>query len=123
MAPSEQSILSQFLLAPAPLPTIITLQQFTALFPSSEQSSPEVKRLYRALQHRRALLTDAVTQDIDDEVKRGIAQKRAVVRTRRAAEREEYDEEVAVENAVSVFTESSPRFWGGKRCALIDDGK
>ncbi len=101
MAPTEETILSTFLLNPSSLPTIISLQAFNALFPRLEQSSPEIKRLYRALQYRRTLLTDAVAQDIDLEVKRGNAQRRAVVRARRVAEREEPDEEIAIENAVS----------------------
>lgn len=100
MAPTEQTILTAFLLAPSSLTTIFTFQSFQALFPRTQQSSPEVKRLYRALQHRRALVTDSVAQNIDDEVERGNSQRRAVVRARRAAEKQEPDEEVAVENAV-----------------------
>ena len=100
MAATDRSILTTFLLAPSSLTTVFTFQSFQALFPRAQQSSPEVKRLYRALQHRRALVTDAVAQNIDDEVERGNSQRRAVVRARRAAERQELDEEVAVENAV-----------------------
>jgi centromere-localized protein 2 len=100
MAPTEQTILTAFLLAPSSLTTIITFQSFQALFPRAQQSSPEVKRLYRALQHRRALVTDSVAQNIDDEVERGNSQQRAVVRARRVAERQDPDEEIAVENAV-----------------------
>jgi centromere-localized protein 2 len=100
MAPTEQTILTTFLLVPSLLTTIFTFQSFQALFPRAQQSSPEVKRLYRAFQHRRALVTDFVAQNIDDEVERGNSQRRAVVRARRAAEKQEPDEEVAVENAV-----------------------
>ena len=102
MAATEQTILTTFLLTPSSLTTIFTFQSFQALFPSSQRASPEIKRLYRALQHRRALVTDAVTQNIDDEVERGNSQRRAVVRARRTAERQEPDEEVAVENAVRL---------------------
>jgi len=100
MAATEQTILMSFLLAPSSLTTVLTFQSFQAAFPRAQQSSPEIKRLYRALQHRRALITDTVAQNIDDEVERGNSQRRAVVRARRAAERQEPDEEVAVENAV-----------------------
>jgi centromere-localized protein 2 len=102
MAATEQNILTTFLLTPSSLTTIFTFQSFQALLPSAQRSSPEVKRLYRALQHRRALVTDVVAQNIDDEVERGNSQRRAVVRARRAAERQEPDEEVAVENAVCM---------------------
>ncbi len=100
MAATEQTILTTFLLVPSSLTSVFTFQSFQALFPRGSQSSPEIKRLYRALQHSRALVTDAVAQNIDDEVERGNSQRRAVVRARRVAERQEPDEEVAVENAV-----------------------
>jgi centromere-localized protein 2 len=102
MAPTEQTILTTFLLAPSSLTTIFTFQSFAAAFPKAQQSSPEIRRLYRALQHRRALVTDAVAENIEDEVERGNAQRRAVVRARRTAERQEPDDEIAIENAVSV---------------------
>ena len=47
-------------------------------------------------------MTDAVAKNIVVEVKRGNAQKRAVVRARREAEKEEQDDEVDVETAVSL---------------------
>lgn len=106
MPPTEQTILSTFLLAPSPLPTILPLAQFTALFPRSEQSSPEIKRLYRSLQHRRALVTDSVAQNIEEEVKRGKGQRRAVVRLRRAEEKEAGDDEVVIEKTVSTHSVS-----------------
>ena len=102
MAATEQTILTTFLLAPSSLTTVFTFQSFQALFPRAQQSSPEIKRLYRSLQHRRALITDTVAQNIDDEVERGNSQRRAVIRARRAAERQQPDEEVAVENAVCI---------------------
>src|SRR5436305_5820609 len=101
MAPTEQTILTTFLLAPSSLTEIFTFQSFASHFPKAQQSSPEIKRLYRALQHRRALVTDAVAQNIDDEVERGNAQRQVVVRARRAAEKQEPDEEIAIEKAVS----------------------
>lgn len=100
MAPTEATILSTFLLPPAPLPSIITLKAFTELFPRSQQSSPQIKALYRDLQHQRGKLTDTIARNIAAEVKRGISQRRVVIRTRRAAEQEDQDDEVDVENAV-----------------------
>jgi len=108
MAAIEQTILTTFLLAPSSLTTVFTFQSFQALFPRVQQSSPEIKRLYRALQHRRALVTDAVAQNIEDEIERGNSQRRAVIRARRAAERQEPDEEVAVENALFGSTSNLP---------------
>ncbi|KAH8796541.1 Cnl2/NKP2 family protein-domain-containing protein [Hyaloscypha finlandica] len=100
MPPTEATLLSAFLLPPAPLPAIITLKSFTQLFPKSQQSSPQVKALYRDLQNQRARITDAVAKNIIAEVKRGNAQRRAVVRARREAEKEEQDDDVAVETAL-----------------------
>jgi centromere-localized protein 2 len=102
MAPTEATILSQFLLPPSPLPSVITLKAFTELFPKNEQSSPQIRALYRELQHQRARVVDTVTRNITAEVKRGDAQRRAVVRQRRQAEKEEQDDEVDVESAVSL---------------------
>lgn len=103
MAPTEATILSTFLLPPAPLPSIITLKAFTELFPRSQQSSPQVKALYRDLQQQRARLADSVARNIAGEVKRGNTQRRLVVRARREAENEGQDDEIDVENAVSAL--------------------
>jgi centromere-localized protein 2 len=102
MPPTEATLLSAFLLPPAPLPAIITLKSFAQLFPKSQRSSPQVKALYRDLQNQRARFTDAVAKNIVAEVKRGNAQRRAVVSARREAEKEEQDDEVDVETAVSL---------------------
>lgn len=107
MAPTEQTILTAFLLVPASLTEIFTFQSFASHFPKAQQSSPEIKRLYRSLQHRRALITDIVAQNIDDEVERGNAQRQVVVRARRAAEKQEPDEEIAIEKAVGKFDSMS----------------
>lgn len=103
MAPTEATILSTFLLPPAPLPAILSLKTFTDFFPKAQQSSPVIRLLYRDLQHQRARLTDTVTRNIAAEVKRGIVQRRAVVQARRTAERDEVDDEVDVETAVSTL--------------------
>ncbi|EPE35255.1 hypothetical protein GLAREA_10952 [Glarea lozoyensis ATCC 20868] len=100
MAPTEEAILSSFLLPPSPLPSIITLKAFTELFPKAQQSSPQIRVLYRDLQHQRARVVDAVTHNISNESKRGRTQRRAVIRERRRAERGDQDDEVRIENAL-----------------------
>jgi centromere-localized protein 2 len=103
MAPTEATILATFLLNPAPLPTVINLKTFAELFPPSQQKSPHIRTLYRDLQHSRALVTDAVEQNISTEIKRGNAQRRAVIRSRRLVDKTiETDDEVVVETAVSI---------------------
>lgn len=91
MAPTESTILTNFLLPPAPLPTILSLQKFISLFPKTQRSNPQVKSLYRELQHLRALDIDEVKQNIAREVKVGEKQRREVVRARRRADRENID--------------------------------
>lgn len=84
MAPTEASILSNFLLSPAPFTSIISLQQFTDLFPRSYRSNPQVKLLYRELQHLRALDLDEVKSNIAKEVKLGEKLKQDLRRTSRS---------------------------------------
>ncbi|OJJ44044.1 hypothetical protein ASPZODRAFT_135489, partial [Penicilliopsis zonata CBS 506.65] len=75
MAPSEESILCNFLLAPASLPTILSLQKFTELFPKRLRAHPQVKVLYRELQELREQDMDLVNKNIDQELQRGAKQK------------------------------------------------
>ena len=100
MAPTEHTILTNFLLAPAALPSVVTMSSFKSFFPRAEQSSPEIKRLYHALQNNRSLLTDNIAENIELEVKRGNAQRQAVVRARRSAEKNALEEEVIIEKTV-----------------------
>ncbi|MCJ1320790.1 hypothetical protein MMC15_006131 [Xylographa vitiligo] len=86
--PTESSLLTHLLLPPASLPTILTLQKFTAFFPVSVRSSPQIPLLYRDLQHQRAVQIDAVRKNIFAEAKRGESLKREVIRSRRREERE-----------------------------------
>lgn len=85
MPPSEESILINFLLLPSPLPTVISLEKFSELFPSKLRSHPQIRTLYRELQHLRAQDVDLVRQNIDDEIRRGERQKEdlrnAIVKT------------------------------------------
>jgi centromere-localized protein 2 len=101
MAPTEQKILSNYLLVPAQLPAIISLQEFVALFPRSLQSSPHIRSLYRNLQSQRNAVIDAVAEQIEEEAKHGKAMRRAVIRSKREAEAQEHDDELEIERMVS----------------------
>lgn len=117
MAPTESTILTNFLLPPSPLPTILSLQKFTSLFPKAQRSNPQVKYLYRELQHLRALDIDEVKQNIVREVKVGEKQRREVIRARRRADKVEvegFDEreiemEAQVRYQVSYWVQGSSR--------------
>jgi len=102
MPPTEHAILANYLLPPAQLPSIISLQEFTALFPRPLQGSRRVRMLYRDLQAQRNATVDAVAEQVVDEAKAGRAMRRAVVRAKREAEAQEGDDEVEVERMVSV---------------------
>ncbi|EGD90944.1 hypothetical protein H112_01528 [Trichophyton rubrum D6] len=75
MAPSEESILTNFLLSPSSLPTVLSLEQFTKLFPRRLQSHPQIRTLYRDLQYLRAQDIDLVQENIQREIKNGEKQK------------------------------------------------
>lgn len=83
MPETEQTILSNFLLSPAALPSIISLKKFTDLFPTSQRSNPQIEHLYRELQRLRSVYIEDVKRHISREVKRGERQRRQVVKTRR----------------------------------------
>ncbi|KAK4152768.1 Cnl2/NKP2 family protein-domain-containing protein [Chaetomidium leptoderma] len=105
MAPTEQNILSNYLLVPAQLPSIISLQEFVALFPRQQQSSPRIRSLYRDLQSQRNAVVDAVAEQIEQEAKQGKAMRRAVIRSRREAEAQEQDDEVDIERMLGNWSE------------------
>lgn len=75
MAPTEEEILTNFLLLPSSLPTIISLEEFTELFPKRLRSHGQIRVLYRELQHVRAQDTDLVRENIDKEIRRGEREK------------------------------------------------
>ncbi|CRL28738.1 Kinetochore subunit NKP2 [Penicillium camemberti] len=75
MSPSEESILSNFLLSPAPLPTVMSLQKFTELFPKRLRAHPHIRTLYRELQQVREQDMDRVNESIDNEIKQGERQR------------------------------------------------
>lgn len=104
MAPTEATILRNYLLLPSRLPSIISLQEFASLFPKSRQSSPQVRALYRDLQQQRNAVVDAVSASIDAEVKRAKALRRTIIRTMKESELEEQDDEIEIERTVSWKT-------------------
>ncbi len=75
-AATEAQILKSYLLNPASFPTIITLDEFTDLFPTNQQSHPQVKLLYRDLQFLRTVDTDLVEENIAKECRDGERQRR-----------------------------------------------
>jgi centromere-localized protein 2 len=85
--PTESSLLSSFLLTPAPLPLAIPLPKFKELFPRAHRSSPDIPILYRELQYQVALGIDEVKQNITAEVRRGEETRAQVARARRKAEK------------------------------------
>lgn len=84
MAPSEQSILSNFLLSPAPLPTMISLQMFTNFFPKHLRNHPHIRTMFRELQQVREQDMDQVNENIDREVKLGEQQQAELQKARLA---------------------------------------
>ncbi|KAL1883070.1 hypothetical protein VTK73DRAFT_9996 [Phialemonium thermophilum] len=97
MAPEESTILRNFLLIPSQLPAIISLQEFTALFPRSQQTSPHIRTLYRDLQTQRSSVLDLVSSNIESEIKRGKKLQKALFKARRQSEGEEHDDEIEIE--------------------------
>lgn len=83
MPSQEAKLLSDFLLAPAPLRDFMTLRQFTAIFPRSHRENPAVQDLYRELHRLREAEMEAVRSDITKEVKRSKPLRRAYARERR----------------------------------------
>lgn len=129
MAPTEFTILSNCLLVPSQLPAIISLKEFTNLFPKSQQSSPHIRTLYRNLQARRNAVVDTVAANIENEVKRGKALRRAVVKAREEAEAQEYDDEVEIERAVrrlfshnrlTLTTDTIAVVWRWRKCSAAE---
>ncbi|KAM0483309.1 hypothetical protein ACHAPX_002764 [Trichoderma viride] len=98
--PTESDILTNYLLQPAPLPSITTFDQFALLFPRALHNSSQLRSLYRDLQAQRNAVVDAVAASIQDEVKRGAVMRKEVLRQKREAERDDMDGEVEMERAL-----------------------
>lgn len=125
MAPTEASILNNFLLSPAPLPTIISLQKFADLFPKSQRSHPQVKLLYRELQHLRAIDIDLVKDNIFREVRRGDRQRVELQRAQ-VASGKEHDESLdhrEIDMDIQLFgsTSNLPRTQSHDLASILPD--
>lgn len=83
MPSQEAKLLSDFLLAPAPLRDFMTLRQFTDIFPRSHRENPAVQDIYRELHRLREAEIEVVRNDITREVKRSKQLRRAYAQERR----------------------------------------
>lgn len=100
MAPTEAAILTNYLLVPAQLPAIISLQEFTELFPRAQRTSSQVRKLYRDLQIQRNALIDDVASSIEQQAKRGKVLRREILKSKREAEMQGGDDEIDIERAL-----------------------
>lgn len=109
MAPSEDSILVNFLLSPSLLPTIISLEKFTALFPRRLQSHPQIRSLYRELQHLRAQDVDLVQENIQNETRLGEKQKEDLKNAKSASGLTglSQDDQMEIDLDIQIFGQSS----------------
>ncbi|CAL5875080.1 uncharacterized protein PFLUO_LOCUS9384 [Penicillium psychrofluorescens] len=107
--PSEESILSNFLLSPASLPTVMTLQKFTELFPKRVRAHPHIRALYRELQQVREQDMDRVNSNIDLELKQGQQQRAELRKASRAAgvDESQADEQRETDLDLHLFGQSS----------------
>jgi hypothetical protein len=83
MPSQEAKLLSDFLLAPAPLRDFVTLRQFTDIFPRSHRENPAMQDLYRELHRLRDAEIEVVRNDITKEVKQSKQLRRAYAQERR----------------------------------------
>lgn len=98
---AEAELLTTFLLTPAPLPAILTFDQFRALFPRPVHGSPLLRSLFRDLQAQRGRVLDTVAASVELESQRGgQAIRREVARQRREEVDWEVDGEVEMDRAV-----------------------
>ncbi len=116
-AATEAQILKSYLLNPASLPTIITLEEFQDLFPAAQQSHPQVRLLYRDLQFLRTVDTDLIEENIAKECRDGERQRRELYRAlhqqpRNSQQRQGQlngDQEVQVDEVLYGQTGSVPK--------------
>lgn len=102
MPPAESQVLTNYLIQPSSLTSILTFEQFQALFPPSLHASDGLRSLFRDLRAQRKAVLAQVSQNIADEVTRGNVMRKEVVKARRgaAAADEDPDGEVELERAV-----------------------
>ncbi|OAA63068.1 Kinetochore subunit NKP2 [Cordyceps fumosorosea ARSEF 2679] len=99
--PTEAELLSSYLLDPARLPNIMTLDQFRALFPRDVRSAAPIRSLFLDLAAQRGQAVDAVAAAIELEARRGgPAIRREVARQRREELDWEVDGEVEMDRAL-----------------------
>jgi centromere-localized protein 2 len=91
MAPTEASILSNFLLTPAPLDAAISREQFAAPFPRAYQASEDVDILYRELSRQIAQGIEEVKANISAESQRGARQQRLISKAQRKTHQSQID--------------------------------
>ncbi|KAK0674743.1 Cnl2/NKP2 family protein-domain-containing protein [Cercophora samala] len=103
---TETTILTNYLLIPAQLPAIISLQEFTSLFPKPLQPSPHIRTLYRDLQSQRNALLDTVAEEIAAEARQGKALRRHVLKAKREAEAQDQDDEIDIERMLGTLPDS-----------------
>lgn len=72
----EYAILTSFLLSRASLRDIISLNQFTELFPRDRRGNPQVKLLYHELQLLQNKTCERVKKNIQFEARLGAKQRR-----------------------------------------------
>ena len=80
---TETQILSSFLLSRASLKDIITLRDFTDLFPRDKRSNPQIRLLYRELQLARNRQLDHVKRKIKHEALSGSNHRKTADSARR----------------------------------------
>ncbi|KAF5510191.1 hypothetical protein CGCS363_v003828 [Colletotrichum siamense] len=109
MAPTESAILHNYLTVPAQLPSVISLEEFTELFPKAQRTNPQIRLLYRDLQHQRRALVDTVSENIAVEEKRGKYIRRDIAIARRKEKNEDADQELEIERALFGSVGSDPK--------------
>lgn len=85
MAPAETTVLSNFLVTPAALHKVISIQAFINLFPETHRSHPQLKHMFYELQYQRDHSINKVRQNISKEAKKGQLQRRRVAMARKQA--------------------------------------
>ncbi|KAA8901393.1 Cnl2/NKP2 family protein-domain-containing protein [Sphaerosporella brunnea] len=100
---AETEILSSFLLSRAGLKDIISLSQFTLLFPRERRSNPQIKLLYRELQRLRESQIARVRRKIEHEAITGFNQRKV------AARHKKLDERVDDENMIGIELFGAPQ--------------
>ncbi|KAF2658366.1 hypothetical protein K491DRAFT_713541 [Lophiostoma macrostomum CBS 122681] len=87
MSTQEAKLLSDFLLAPAALRDVLTLKEFTDIFPKAYRTQPAVKDLYQELQRLRQEDIETVRQNVVDEVKKSKRLRREIAQSRELHDR------------------------------------